>query len=120
MSKSDIFSLIKTNNETEPSLDCCADQEIIETSSKEPPLPNHHPFKIVAELRPQDAYFLQKTRGATVVPTYSIKGEKNRIIGSPLSISVESSEEYQRALHSSQVTSAFPEGSTDRALEVIY
>ena len=120
MSASDIYSLIKTSDEPQPNLDCCADQEIVETACKEPPIPDHHAFKIVAELRPQDAYFLQKTRGATVVPTYSMEGQKNRIIGSPLSISVESSQDYQRALHSSQVTSAFPKGSKDRALEVIY
>tara|TARA_B100000900_G_scaffold250199_1_gene213118 strand:+ start:2648 stop:2986 length:339 start_codon:yes stop_codon:yes gene_type:complete len=77
-------------------------------------------FKIVAEIRPQDAYFLQKTRGATVVPTYALRGKEGRIQGSPLSIKADNSKEFSRALRSSLVTNAFPKHSHNKALEIVY
>ena len=113
--------MIKTSSDEEP---CCdpskRNNDVVETTVVSEPPPEHHPFKIVAELRPQDAYFLQKTRGATIVPTYSIEGQKDRVIGSPLSIPASTSQEYQNVLRSSEVTSVFPRGSRNRALEVIY
>ena len=77
-------------------------------------------FKIVAEIRPQDAYFLQKTRGATVVPTYALRGTQGRVQGSPLTIKADNSQEFSRALRSSLVTNAFPKQSHNKALEIVY
>ena len=100
--------------------DAANDEDVAVVGALEQAPPEHHDFKIVAELRPQDAYFLQKTRGATIVPTYAVKGHKERVIGPPLSTESVSSQGFVHELASSRVAKKFPRGAYNRALEVIY
>ena len=82
--------------------------------------PEHLPFKIVAELTPQDVYFLKKAKGAALVPTYAMKDKKERIVGAPLSIEADSTREFVDLLASPGVAESYPKGSFNRALEVMY
>ena len=136
VSYKDIFSLIQMDagdgimmgaappppepRHPEATTDASNDEDAAVVGALERPPPEHHDFKIVAELRPQDAYFLQKTRGATIVPTYAVKGHKERVIGPPLTTESASSQGFVHELASSKVAGVFPKGAYNRALEVIY
>lgn len=76
-------------------------------------------YKLLAEIRPADAYVLQKMRNAVIVPTYEQKGSKTRKIGAPLVVEGSTAKDYSDNLN--QIgKSCFPEGAKNRALEVIY
>jgi len=122
--KMDIFSYIQMDGENgiiaaapdEPA----ADNDVQITSSTDPARPKHFDIKILAEIRPEDAHFLKQTRGATLVPTYAVKDKDDRVIGLPLSIKAQTTKEFVAALASGEVAASFPEGSFNKAIEVIY
>ena len=76
-------------------------------------------YKIVSEIRPTDVYVLQKMRNAVIVPTYTMEGETGRKIGAPVLVEGDSAREYSKNLDTI-ARGCFPDGSTERALEVIY
>ena len=120
----DIFSYIQLNGEADdisvPNPPTPQQNKVHITASTNPTPPQHFDVKILAELRPEDAFFLQKTRNATLVPTYAIKGKKERVIGAPLSIPGPTTRDFVKALASGDVDGSFPKDSFNRAIEVIY
>lgn len=112
----DIYSFVTTDGQEEEPIEPCS----VTKDTQKADEVFQADYKIVAEIRPQDAYFLHKTRGATVVPTYAMRGNKDRVQGSPLSIKANTSVEFAQLLRSSLVTAAFPKGSHNRALEIVY
>ena len=74
---------------------------------------------LVTRLKEQDMYTLVRLRGGSVYPTYTIKGRKERMVGSRLAIEAESAAEFSRQLRTCSI-GAFPEDATDKALEVVY
>lgn len=76
-------------------------------------------YKIVGELRPQDCFILQKLRNGVIVPTWEMSGTPGRQMGKVLKIAGDTSAEYTENLERAGDYS-FPEGSINRALEVIY
>lgn len=76
-------------------------------------------YKIVSEIRPTDVYVLQKMRNAVIVPTYTMGGEAGRKIGAPVLVEGGNAREYSKNLDTI-ARGCFPDGSSERALEVIY
>ena len=76
-------------------------------------------YKIVSEIRPTDCYVLQKMRNAVIVPTYTVKGQTDRKIGAPILVEGNTAKDYSLNLDT-VARGCFPDGSTERALEVIY
>lgn len=76
-------------------------------------------YKLLAEIRPTDAYVLQVMRKAVIVPTYEIPGSGTRKIGGPVLVEGSTAKEYSKNL-ARIGRSCFPEEAKNKALEVIY